>query len=196
MVKLWISRVLDQPGNPVLATYRAAKQALVERLAAERGIQAFVECADEEEVELSFTGPLDEMVALIEELWREGVGNLSLEAETDDEAEALEALPAVASVDLAQEPRTSACPPLHSHPRLGRIVVSREVDATARPELINEALEGHVNFLAEQERVPMYRRENASMLEVPDTATYLKMDTLGGDTPITVVTLEKYSESS
>lgn len=196
MVKLWVSRVLDQPGNPVLATYRAAKQALVERLAADRGIQACVECADEEEVELSFTGSLDEMVELIEALWREGVGNLALEVETDDEAEVLEALPAVTSVDLVQEPPASARPPLHSHPRLGRIIVSRESDATASPELINEALEGHMNFLAEQESVPMDSRESASILEVPDTDTYLKMDTFGGGARITVVTLEKYSETS
>lgn len=195
MVKLWVSRVLDEPGNPVLATFRAARQALVQRLADERGLEACVECADEEEVELSVTAPLDEMVALLDTLWAEGLGNLALGAETEAEAAVLKALPAVSSVEVTEEAPAPACPPIFSEPRLGRVVIAREADAAASPELINEALEGHANFLDEQEKLPAQRRETASMLEIPDTNSYLMVETFGGAGPTTQVTLETYSES-
>ncbi len=71
----------------------------------------------------------------------------------------------------------------------------RQVDASW-PELIDQKLERHVYFHADQENCPSHMREDASMLEVPNADTCPRMDTFGGDTLITAATLEKYSENS
>ncbi len=185
MVKLWVSRVMDEPPNPALAAFRAARQALIHRLALERALRVDFEY-DDADVEMLVSGELEAIGDLLAELGRLGLGNFSLDVERQEEVDALGEFWSVGSVELV-EPEAPEANSLD--PRLGHVAVDYGAVTATSPAIVRAALEGHVRYLDSQGA-----DEGASAARV-DRRRYLLVETrVEGDRPATRVSLQAYPE--